>query len=115
MFDELLNETISTKKKKVFYGALSGGEKKKVSLSVMLALNDLLVLSGKDRSDILFFDEIADSLDEEGIHGLYELIESITQNKKLFIITHNEHLSGIIDEHGDNMTIIKRNNKSKLT
>ena len=84
------------------------GEKKKVSLAVILALNDLLVLSGKERSNIIFFDEIADSLDDEGIKGLYELIQQITASKRLFVITHNDNLNSLIEDWADTLLVRKK-------
>ena len=107
-FSELLHDEIKNNGSAVFFDALSGGEKKKVSLAVMLALNDLLVLSGKERSNIIFFDEIADSLDDEGIKGLYELIQQITSSKRLFVITHNENLTSLIEDWADTLLVEKR-------
>ena len=107
-FDDLLIETIKSKKNKIFFDALSGGEKKKVSLAVMLALNDLLILSGKSRSNIVFFDEIADSLDHEGVKGLCELIEEISTDKKLFVITHNEYMTSLIEDSSDVLSVTKK-------
>ena len=113
-FDDSLTETIKAEKRVVFFDALSGGEKKKVSLAVMLALNDLLVLSGKDRSNLLFFDEIADSLDREGVKGLYELIHSISENKKLFIITHNEYFTSLIEDDAEILSVNKKEGLSSF-
>jgi len=113
-FDELLSETINNNGGHVFFDALSGGEKKKVSLAVMLSLNDLLVLSGKNRSNLVFFDEVADSLDQEGIKGLHELMKDITKHKKVFIISHNNYLTSLIEDSSDKLTIIKRNNITKI-
>jgi len=112
-FDEFLEETVFLKNKKVFYDSLSGGEKKKVSLSVMLALNDLLLLSGKDRSNIIFFDEIADSLDEEGIKGLHELIKEVTKSKTMFIITHNDYLVSLIEDWAEHLIVEKKGGITK--
>lgn len=107
-FDDSLHDTILNRGKLAFFDTLSGGEKKKLSLSVMLALNDLLLLTGKDRSNVVFFDEIADSLDEEGIRGLYELIEKITESKRLFIITHNDYLASLIEDWADVLEVRKK-------
>ncbi len=107
-FDDSLHDTILNRGKLSFFDTLSGGEKKKISLSVMLALNDLLLLTGKDRSNVVFFDEIADSLDEEGIRGLYELIVQITQTKRLFIITHNDYLTSLIEDWADVLEVKKK-------
>lgn len=107
-FDDSLQEYITNRGKIAYFDTMSGGEKKKLSLSVMLALNDLLLLTGKDRSNVVFFDEIADSLDEEGIRGLYELIVTITQSKRLFIITHNDYLSSLIEDWADVLRVEKK-------
>ena len=114
-FDELLHDVIKNKSSHVFFDALSGGEKKKLSLAVMLALNDLLLLTGKDRSNVVFFDEIADSLDEEGIKGLYELIQQLTTKKRVFIITHNDNLSSLIEDWSDVLKVSKTKHITTIT
>ena len=93
---------------------MSGGEKKRCSLAVTMALNDLLVVTGKERPNIIFFDEIADSLDFEGVKGLYELIKLIIEDKKLFIITHNDYLVSLIEDEADTLKVIKNGGISKM-
>ena len=109
-FNELLEEKIITSNRTIHYESLSGGEKKKFSLAVMLALNDLLFLSGKEKSDVMFFDEVADSLDKGGIRGLYELIQEISSHKKLFLITHNQYLVSLIEDDVEELLVEKKNN-----
>jgi len=111
-FDEILSENIKNNGSDVLYESMSGGEKKKISLAVMLGLNDLLILSGKERSNLLFFDEVADSLDKEGVKGVCELMEILSTEKKVFIITHNEYLTSLIEDNASTLTVNKRN---KLT
>ena len=113
-FDEVLAECISNNGSEVLYESMSGGEKKKVSLAVMLSLNDLLILSGKERSNLLFFDEVADSLDKEGVKGLCELMEVLSEDKKVFIITHNEYMSSLIQDNANTLTVSKRNKITKI-
>jgi len=113
-FSEVLQEDIKNKGTQAYFHSLSGGEKKKVSLAVMLALNDLLLLTGKERSNVVFFDEIADSLDEEGIKGLYELIQHITATKRLFLITHNDYLASLIEDWSDVLEVTKRRHITKI-
>tara|TARA_R110000824_G_scaffold61487_4_gene163530 strand:- start:1273 stop:2883 length:1611 start_codon:yes stop_codon:yes gene_type:complete len=114
-FDDSLQELIYNNGAEVHFDSLSGGEKKRVSLAVMLGLNDLLLLTGKDRSNIIFFDEVADSLDADGVKGLIELIHQLTKHKKLFLITHNEYLTSLLEEYSETLTVIKRNNLTKIT
>jgi len=114
-FDDSLKEEIYNKGAAVHFDSLSGGEKKRVSLAVMLGLNDLLLLTGKDRSNIIFFDEVADSFDADGVKGLIELIHQLTKHKKLFLITHNEYLTSLLEEYSETLTVVKRNNLTKIT
>ena len=114
-FDDSLAESIYNNKVEVHFDSLSGGEKKRVSVAVMLGLNDLLLLTGKDRSNIIFFDEVADSLDADGVKGLIELIHQLTKHKKLFLITHNEYLTSLLEEYSETLTVTKRNNLTKIT
>ncbi len=95
-FNEELIEEIHTNGQRVQYISLSGGERRKVNLAVTLSLKDLLLLTDKTQPNLLFFDEIAENLDEEGITGLYGLLQEIKANKKVFVITHNSHLKSLL-------------------
>jgi len=95
-FNEELIEEIHTNGQRVQYISLSGGERRKVNLAVTLSLKDLLLLTDKTQPNLLFFDEIAENLDEEGITGLYGLLQEIKENKKVFVITHNSHLKSLL-------------------
>jgi len=99
-FDDQLEEKIYTEKRIIYHEALSGGEKRKINLSVMLALQDLLSLTESNKTDLLFFDEIGENLDSEGMYGLYILLRQIKKdNKKVFLITHNEHMKNLLDQY----------------
>ena len=107
-FDEVLKESIFNFDSEVSFDTMSGGEKKKVSLAVMLSLNDLLRLAGTDKSNIIFFDEIADSLDREGVKGLCELMDELADDKKIFIISHNEYLLSLIEDQAQEIVVKKK-------
>ena len=112
-FDEELSEKILVSDKEVHYISLSGGEKRKINLSVLLALRDLLSLTDKNQLDIIFFDEVAENLDEEGIQGLHLLLNEIKKTKNVFVITHNKHLKTLLDS-APRITIIKARGESKI-
>ena len=113
-FDEELNEKVMTEDQVIQYISLSGGEKRKINLAVMLALKDLLLLTDKNQSNILFLDEIAENLDEEGINGLYSLLQEIKKDKLIFIITHNKYLKTLLHS-APRLSIIKSKGVSKVT
>ena len=112
-FDEELVENITTNKTIIQYISLSGGEKRKINLAVMLALKDLLLLTDKHQSDLVFFDEVAENLDEEGVRGLYELFQEIKKDKTVFIITHNKYLKTLLDS-AKRLSVVKHKGITKV-
>ncbi len=113
-FNDLLEESIYNKKHKCYYESLSGGEKTKIGLSVMMALNDLLTLSGKERSNIVFFDEVAESLDQEGVKGLHTLLEEISKGKSVFLVTHNTYLNSLIEDQSSEVFVMKEKGITRI-
>lgn len=96
-FDEELNEKIYTNGKQLSFVSLSGGEKRKISLATMLGLQSLLSSSKREQTNIMFFDEVGENLDQDGLDGLYILLSELKKEKTLFIITHNNYLKTLID------------------
>tara|TARA_R110000824_G_scaffold128983_3_gene290162 strand:- start:28883 stop:30466 length:1584 start_codon:yes stop_codon:yes gene_type:complete len=113
-FNEELNEKVVTNGQDIQYISLSGGEKRKVNLAVTMALKDLLLLTDKNQTNILFLDEIAENLDEEGINGLYALLQEIKKDKLVFVITHNKYLKTLLHS-APRLSIIKSKGVSKIT
>jgi DNA repair exonuclease SbcCD ATPase subunit len=112
-FNEMLEETVYIGGKETKFSSLSGGEVKKINIAVLLGLQSLLALTDKDLSDIIFFDEIAESLDAESLQGLYILLQNLKKTKTLFIITHNNDLKNLIDTPSI-ITVTKRNGVSTI-
>ena len=113
-FSQSLSETIFSGKSLVEYNAMSGGERKKVNLAVMLGLHDLLRFNKKSTPDFAIFDEITE-IDQAGIRNISSLMKKIAEehNKKVFMITHNPDLLGEIDKY-NKVVVQKRNGKSKI-
>ena len=95
-FDDELSEIITIGSSITPYISLSGGERRKINLAVMMALKDLLLLSDSDHPDLLFFDEVAENIDEQGIQGLYNLLLELKKTRQIFVITHNKHLKTLL-------------------
>ena len=112
-FDEELKETITHNERSVPYISLSGGEKKKISLAVMLGLQELLKMSNNQKTNLMFFDEVAENLDQEGLEGLYILLSELKKDKSLFVITHNNYLKSLMD-NSKSLTIIKADGISTI-
>tara|TARA_R110002051_G_scaffold207372_2_gene272816 strand:+ start:8764 stop:10347 length:1584 start_codon:yes stop_codon:yes gene_type:complete len=112
-FDEELSEKIGTNNKIIPYISMSGGEKRKINLAVMLSLKDLLLFTDKNQSNIIFFDEVAENLDEQGVTGLYNLLQEIKKDKTIFVITHNKYLKTLLDS-APRLSIIKSKGASTV-
>ena len=112
-FDEELTEKIETNGRLLSYISLSGGEKRKLNLAVLLGLKDLLLLTDKSHVDLLFFDEVAENIDEEGIDGLHQLLLELKKSKTIFIITHNKYLKTLLDS-SPRLSIIKHKGISQI-
>jgi len=112
-FDEELNEKIEVLENYRHYISLSGGEKRKVNLAVMLGLQSLLTMSNGHKSNLLFFDEIAENLDEDGIKGLYNLLCELKKEKTVFLITHNPILKSYL-ESSKTLMVVKERGESKI-
>ena len=112
-FNEELVEKIETNKRVIQYISLSGGEKRKLNLAVMLGLKDLLLLTDNSHVDLLFFDEVAENIDEDGVEGLHQLLQEIKKTKTIFVITHNKHLKTLLDS-SPRLSIIKWQGISKI-
>lgn len=112
-FDDELNEKIVIGSVETPYISLSGGEKRKINLAVMMALKDLLIFTDKNHSNILFLDEVAENIDESGVAGLYNLLLDLKKTRNLFVITHNKHLKNML-ESAPRITIEKKNGVSEV-
>lgn len=74
----------------VFYEELSGGQKQLVNLAIAFAMNSLV--SSSRGLNLVFLDEIFESLSSDNIEIVINLINHIYQGKSLFLITHQESL-----------------------
>lgn len=72
------------------YDELSGGEKQLANVAMAFAMNESLTSS--KGINIAFLDEVFESLDSENIDLVVSLVNSIYEDKTLFLITHQESL-----------------------
>jgi len=112
-FDSNLNETIITRNREErFYTSFSGGEKKRIDISVLLALMDLSKLQNSVDTNILVLDEVLDTaMDGEGVENfliyLKEGFKTMYPDKSVYIITHR---NSIAEDFYDSMIILEKKN-----
>lgn len=93
--------------------SLSGGETFMASLSLALALTDVVQSrSGSIRLDSLFIDEGFGSLDGESLDNAISILEQIREERMVGIISHVESLETAIPCH---VNVKKTNSGSKIT
>ena len=115
-FNDELSETISNNGIPTKYISLSGGEKRKVNLAIMLTLQDLSSKISRTDCNLLFFDEVCDNLDDSGILAVNSLLHTLNSNnptKKVLVITHNGLLQDLLGD-SQSITVTKRKGISSI-
>ena len=74
------------------YKASSGGERRRIDIAVMLALADVAVGEGIGADSTLFVDELFDALDATGVDATVEVLDEISQQRCVVVISHNRDL-----------------------
>lgn len=89
--NEQFEETIKARYcQKYSYGNFSEGEKLRINLSILFMFRELADLRSSFKTNILFFDEALDSsLDEEGVNGFLQIINTLEKDKDVFVISHH--------------------------
>jgi DNA repair exonuclease SbcCD ATPase subunit len=90
-FDKLLNVTLvnNASQNEMVFGQGSGGERRRIDLAVMLAFRQVMKLSTNKDPNIVFFDEPAENLDEEGALRFFDVLQDMAKDSKVYVITHN--------------------------
>ena len=102
--DENFNETLKSRLRDEFtYESFSMGERMRISLALLFAWRELTKIRTGVSSNLLFFDEILEILDEDGFNVLLGLI-SDEPKTNCFVISHKNGLDILFD---DIMTVQK--------
>ena len=88
--DEQFNETIKSRFRDDFsYASFSEGEKMRIDLSLMFTWRAIAKLRNSASTNLLIMDEVFDSsLDSAGTEEFLKILESLTQDSNVFIISH---------------------------
>ena len=94
------------------YVANSSGEKKRIDLAINLALQDLIASRSTKKLNIAMFDEVFDSLDENGVDGVVSLLQELAQEKStILVVSHNEYLKSFFT---NTLTVVKKDGFSTI-
>lgn len=112
--DENFNETIRSRFRDDFsYNSFSEGEKMRLNIAILFTWRAIAKLRGSIDTNLIICDEIFDgSMDSDGLEDMLKLINNLTSNENVFIISHKE------DQLGDKFTRVikfhKVSNFSKM-
>ena len=88
--DESFNETIKSRFRDVFsYASFSEGEKLRIDLALLFTWRAVSKLRNSVSTNLLVMDEIMDSsLDNAGTEEFLKIINELTEDSNIFIISH---------------------------
>ena len=75
------------------YRAASGGERRRIDVSILLALAEVAQAAHGTSKGTIFFDECMDSLDGDGIDRVSEALNELAKDRCVVVITHNPSLA----------------------
>ena len=94
------------------YRALSGGEKRRLDIIVILSFQRFLMESSGFTTNLLVFDEIFDGLDQQGINSVLSCIETLFPDTScIYVITHNNNIKSAFHSV---IRVVKENGLSQI-
>ncbi len=92
--DNNLNELIYVNQNERTYDMFSGGEKRRLNLAILFALNDLVKANVSSKMNIMFLDEVLSNfLDDKGISSVLEILQDMSDggDNSIFVIDHKDN------------------------
>ena len=108
-FDEEFDEKIRSRHRDEFsYFSFSEGEKQRIDLALLFTWRDIARMKNSVVTNLLILDETFDSsLDYDGVESLYKIINSLSDDTNVFVISHKED---VIDGRFDKKLIVSKEN-----
>lgn len=102
---------IVTEGARVDYAAYSGGEKRRISLAVDMALAEIMGDYHGSNFNMIVFDEQTNYLDAEGRKSFMDLLKDLSATKAVFVVEHDSEMKAMFDNV---WSIEKKNQVSRL-
>ncbi len=74
------------------YGASSGGERRRVDIALLLAIAEVASAASGRSGGTLFFDEVLDHVDDEGVDAVCSAIGTLAADRCVVVISHSPTL-----------------------
>lgn len=102
---------IITDKERVDYASYSGGEKRRISLAVDMALSDLMSDYYKQKFSIVVHDEQDFYMDESGRESYLNLLKELSKEKGVYVVAHDVQFKAKFDK---TIKIVKQDRVSRI-
>ncbi len=79
------------------YKGASGGQRRRIDVALLLALGEVSAAAHGEAVGTLFFDEVFDALDQDGIDAVVDVLEELAADRCCVVITHNDALRARIN------------------
>lgn len=81
------------------YKASSGGQRRRIDVALLLALSEVAAAAHGQTPGTMFFDEVFDALDSDGVDAVCSVIEELAADRCCVVITHNVELRRRLAPH----------------
>lgn len=75
------------------YKASSGGERRRIDVALLLALAEVARAAHGSEPGSLFFDEVFDALDQDGVSAVADALADLSKDRAVVVITHSAALA----------------------
>jgi len=99
-FDDQLSETIERNPPSgdpYSYHAMSAGQKRRINLAISQSFAHIMAISSGAIPSLVFLDEVSTNIDFLGVHGIYNMICELAEDKQVFVTTHDAELLRLLD------------------
>lgn len=76
------------------YKASSGGERRRIDVALLMALAEVARSARGAGAGTVWFDEVFDALDEQGIEAVSEALAELSRDRAVVVISHSQNLVG---------------------
>lgn len=117
IFDSEFNEKITKFPELIEmpYDLLSNGQKRRINLALSQAFAYVRQLNVGNYPSVMFLDEVSINMDSQGNQAIYNLIKDISNEKQVFVTTHDSELQQLITlSTCDNILVQMKDGFSKI-
>jgi DNA repair exonuclease SbcCD ATPase subunit len=95
------------------YSATSGGERRRINLSISQAFGYITMMSADIFVNMISLDEVALNVDLQGVHGIYKMINELARDRQVLVTTHDPNLLDLLD-NCDVINVVKKDGFTTL-